>query len=331
MKLKTPSFWYRSDLNFQAALLLPLSWVYRLGRAAHVAYTKPRSAPCPIICVGNINAGGSGKTPTCLALMALVKNSHLSKKPAFLLRGYGGNLTGPLLVNSAVHKAQHVGEEALILAASSDVIIARNRYSGAAYTESLGHDLIVMDDGFQNPSLKATLNIVVVNGDMGFGNGQLLPAGPLREPLSAGLSRADAVVVIGADRHGIQDKLPADLPVFQAQIKTAAEDLPDAKAAYFAFAGLGYPDKFFNYLRDDLKLDIQEVEAFADHHAYTLENLEALHAKAKQAGLKLITTEKDMQHIMRLTGFEKFDITALPIALEFDESADVEAFLRGAL
>lgn len=310
---------------------MPLSWVYRLGRAAHVAFSTPRQAPCPVICVGNINAGGSGKTPTCIALMALIKDTELADNPAFLLRGYGGALTGPLEVKPSVHSAQHVGEEALILAQSADVIVAEHRYGGAVYAQAQGHDVVVMDDGFQNRSLDAAVNIVVVNGDMGFGNGQLIPAGPLREPLSSGLDRADGVIIIGADTHGIQDQLPGELPVFKARIETAAEDLPDAKAAYFAFAGLGYPDKFFNYLRDDLGLNVQACEAFADHHAYDLASLQALRDRAAQSGLTLITTEKDMHQIRRLTEFEEFDITVLPISLEFEKPDVVADFLRGAL
>ncbi len=331
MTLKTPSFWYPhhgQPNSLLSTILRPLSWLYALGRAIHVKVTTPQKAPCPVICIGNLNTGGSGKTPSALAIMALVKTHKLAKNPAFLLRGYGGTLKGPLKVEPTLHNARHVGEEALLLCRAEQTFIAQDRYNGACYAAAQGVDLLIMDDGLQNRSLEADLKLVVINGKMGFGTGLMLPAGPLREPLASGLARADGFIIIGDDQHNVITRLPTDKPYFKAKITTNKKDIPDTTKRYLAFAGLGYPQKFFDYLRDNLKLNVIETIAFQDHHPYNENDLNNLRNKAIKTNANLITTEKDALQINYISSAANLNITALPITLQFDTPADISTLLK---
>lgn len=331
MSFKTPSFWYRradSKAPLMEIFLQPFAWIYGLGIMIHHMFKVPVSMDIPVICVGNINAGGTGKTPSAIALMALIQDQFSDKSPCFLTRGYGGALRGPALVDPAIHTPYLVGEEALLLADQATTYMAARRLDGAGYAASQGADVIVMDDGFQNRSLSAAANIIVVNGAMGFGNGLQIPAGPLRENLRDGLERADAFVILGDDERGISDILPPSKPVFKATIETAEKNCPPKDKRYLAFAGLGYPQKFFDYARNDLGLSIKATESFADHHAYTIDDIAALLDMAQKDGLSLLTTEKDYQHLKTLDLPKGAEIFTLPISLAWDDKDGLVRFLR---
>jgi tetraacyldisaccharide 4'-kinase len=266
--------------------------------------------PCPIgakarvICVGNLTAGGSGKTPVAIALAKLLRVR--GKNVFFLTRGYGGSEHGPVLIEDT-HRAAQVGDEALLLARAASTILARDRAQGAALADRLGADVIVMDDGHQNFSLAKTLSLVVVDGESGFGNGLMIPAGPLREPVAQGLARADAVIVVGQGHPDLQGYAG---PVLQARLVPQDDALRGKRL--FAFAGIGRPEKFQASLKD-AGIDIAGWRSFADHHPYSDAELAALKTHAP-----LVTTTKDF---VRLTPEQRAGIAVLEIEARFaDES-----------
>lgn len=320
MKLKTPEFWYRppdSAAPLREIFLRPFSWLYMLGRALHRLWATEKKAPVPVICIGNLNAGGAGKTPAALAIFDIFRTYNLALNPFFLSRGYGAALKGPIRVNPALHRFGDVGDEALLLAEKGPAVIARNRLYGAHLAAQEGADILIMDDGLQNPYIKKDIRCMVIDGAMGFGNRKTLPAGPLRESLQAGLENADAFIFIGKDRTGALDILPKDKPVFSAMPESAAPAGPPPGNSYIAFSGLGYPQKFFDFLRSHLKLNVIETAAFPDHHPYSDKDLDALRQKAGRCGAELITTEKDA---LRLPDAAGIHVTAVRLVWE-DENA----------
>lgn len=332
MPHNTPSFWYpktdNSRLPLKAHMLRPLSWLYTCGFKVHQGINNAQKANIPVICIGNLSAGGTGKTPTCLSFIDLLRDAGLAKNPYFLMRGYGGAERGPLLVNTDKHTAWDVGDEPLILAQRAPTIISSDRLEGARLAETLGADMAVMDDGLQNPGIHKDLRIIVVNGEMGFGNKHVMPVGPLREPLKTGLEKADAFLVIGEDKTGVRDLLPKDVPVFDASLEAVKNKLPTKNKKYLAFAGLGYPQKFFNFLSNDLGYDIVETLAFADHCPYERRDVLDLRSKAQSLDAELITTEKDY---LRLPKGYKDDISILPVSMQFKQKKTLEKFLKSVL
>lgn len=332
MPHNTPSFWYpnadNSNPPLKAQILRPLSWLYACGFKVHQGISNAQKADIPVICIGNLSAGGTGKTPTCISFVELLRDSGLAKNPYFLMRGYGGAERGPLLVNSEKHTAWDVGDEPLILAQTAPTIISADRLQGAQLAETLGADVVIMDDGLQNPGIHKDLKIIVVNGEMGFGNKLVMPAGPLREPLETGLEKADAFFVIGEDKTGARDLLPEGIPVFNANLEAIKDRLPSKDKKYVAFAGLGYPQKFFDFLTRDLGYEIVETLAFADHCPYERRDVQDLRSKAKSLNAELITTEKDY---LRLPKGYKDDIATLPVSMRFKQQKTLEKFLKAAL
>lgn len=311
--MRTPEFWSEHDYTARlaAALLSPLGWAY----GASVAWKRDHAVPfrprAKTICVGNLTAGGSGKTPIASAIAAALLLRQL--KPVFLSRGYGGRLTGPVFVDPALHSAADTGDEPLLLAATAPAIVARDRKAGAALADAHGTDVIVMDDGHQNFQLAKDMSVVVVDAETGFGNGKILPAGPLRESIAQGLARADAVVLVGDG----DPALPGwSGPVLRARlVPQGAAQFKGARIV--AFAGIGRPKKFFESLRT-LGAELVALERFDDHHAYTAAEIARLKSKARGAEAHLLTTEKDF---VRLMPAEREDIAVLPICAEFDDAA----------
>lgn len=323
MPLKTPKFWYQKTIGVKAALLLPFSWLYGFGRLLHCLVVKPVSLEdVHIICVGNVNVGGSGKTPTSIALMQLIKQHNLARYPAFLLRGYGVKNDAPMRVDLNEHDASDVGEEALLLARYGDVYVSADRKAGAMAARADGVDVILMDDGLQNRSLKPDTSFIVVDGRMRFGNQQIMPAGPLREGLKSALRRVDGCIAIDCD------DLPeiGDAPRFDGHVQTHDGAVPDRSLNYFAFAGIGYPEKFFDYLRV-LGLSVAAQKAFADHHAYSRADLQNILRQANVSNMRLITTEKDYMHIKPLLK-QGEEVAVLPISVIFDQSENLVDWLR---
>ncbi|MBM9403848.1 tetraacyldisaccharide 4'-kinase [Gluconacetobacter azotocaptans] len=284
-----PRFWSQPDGGWIARLLAPASTLYALGTARRVRRPGWR-APVPVLCCGNLTAGGAGKTTLALdlgrRLVARGRTVH------FLTRGYGGRVRGPVRVDPALHTAATVGDEALLLARVAPCIVAADRAAGARAAIAAGADCLVMDDGFQNPGLYQDMPLLVVDGASGFGNGYVLPAGPLREPVAAGAARARAIVLIGDDLTGASAALPERLPVLRARLDMDdAGWLLDGRSAV-AFAGIGRPDKFFDGLRRQ-GVPLAACLPFPDHHPYRDHDLRRLRDAARGHDAILLTTPKD--------------------------------------
>jgi tetraacyldisaccharide 4'-kinase len=296
---------------------------------------RGRPAGIPVICIGNFTVGGAGKTPTALAVGRILMNA--GKRVVFLSRGYGGSLTGPVRVDAVRHTAAEVGDEPLLLARLTSTIVAADRIAGAEMARALGASIIVMDDGFQNPSLTKDLSIIVVDGGRGIGNGRVIPAGPLRAPLRRQVQHAQALIVLGkpseycapavaaAQEHGI--------PVLPGGLEAEADAVSAlAGQRVLAFAGIGSPAKFFATLAE-AGIPAPVKQSFPDHHRYTPAEAEALVTRAARENLQLITTEKDLIRIARDPELAALaNVTcALPVTVELeDENALRELLLAKA-
>jgi tetraacyldisaccharide 4'-kinase len=323
--MRAPDFWWHKPPSLLARLLAPFGAFYGRRTLARMAQTG-MSASIPVVCVGNLIAGGAGKTPAAIEIARLLVSAK--RKPVFLTRGYGGRLKGPVQVDLKKHTARDVGDEPLLLARSGPCIVARDRVAGAGLAARLG-DVIVMDDGFQNPSLKKDMALLVIDGEQGVGNGLCIPAGPLRAPVEEQLKHADAVVVVGEGKAAgflARRKKP---PVLAARL------VPDAKVAgvlkgkrVLAYAGIGRPQKFAGTLKA-LGADVVRLVAFPDHHVFNAMDAEALLAEAKRDNLTLVTTEKDMA---RLSDPDLKALAqkshALPVRLVFDDPKLFTAALK---
>lgn len=314
--MRTPEFWYAPP-GPAARLLAPAAALYQTGAAIRRALTRPAPLAVPSLCVGNLVAGGAGKTPTVIALASLLQDAGFA--PHILSRGWGGRQVGPLRVDPAMHSARDVGDEPLLLSAVAPTWIARDRHAGARAAAAAGARLLLLDDGLQNPALAPEFRLLVVDGASGFGNGRVLPAGPLRENISAGLSRADAVMIVGRDLAGIAAQIFVPLLMARLEPTPAAEHLKGERV--LAFAGIGRPEKFFETLRD-LGCVLVETVSFADHHRYRPEEIMALVERAVAAKAKPVTTEKDL---VRMPPEARPMVEAVPVALAF---ADEAALLR---
>lgn len=334
MGLKTPNFWYQTKTigaRSKALALTPLSWLYNAGYFLHHKWAPPPyKAAAPVICVGNPVAGGSGKTPTALALMSLIKKKGLYKEPVFLSRGYKGSEKGPLLVDHEKHTAGMVGDEPLLLSLTAKTVIAKNRREGAAFAvKAAGADLVIMDDGLQNPHIFKDLRCTVIDGRYGFGNGKTLPAGPLREKQDKSLAESDAVILIGRDEHGLKDGPLKDKTVFEASITVPDDWIYDHETPYIAFTGIGQPEKFHSTLWEK-GLNVVGWHTYPDHHHFTKKDLQRLARLAHDKKARLITTEKDD---MRLPPSFKKEVTLdiMPVILEFKEEEALLDFLKNKL
>jgi tetraacyldisaccharide 4'-kinase len=331
MAMREPSFWWRKP-GLAAALLAPLGALYGAVAARRMAQ-RGRHARVPVICIGNLTLGGSGKTPVAIALARVLQAA--GERPAFLTRGYGGRLAGPVLV-SAAHTAGEVGDEPLLLARIAPTIVARDRVAGASAVPA-EITVIVMDDGFQNPSLAKDIVAVVLDGARGVGNGKVFPAGPLRAPLAAQFADSPSLVVVGEAGASARDVLAAAGQRAPLVIKGRLVPDPTAVAALagratFAFAGIGDPDKFYATLRA-AGIAVTEQQSFADHHVFTAAEAAALIARADARGLTLVTTEKDHA---RMTGYPALAAlaarsTTLPVMLAIDGADNLGTLVAGLL
>lgn len=322
--MKTPSFWYSTqNKSLCATLLSPLAALYAKGDAINRDRSKPQRVASPVICLGNLVAGGSGKTPTAIALMKLIKDKNFFLSPAFVTRGYGGKITGPERVDDT-HNQIFWGDEAILLARHATTYVAVNRFEGADAAVFNGADAVLLDDGLQNYDLQKDVSFAVIDGKMGFGNERVIPAGPLRQPLDNGLARADAFILIGDDERGILSKIPADKPVFRATLRVQEPlDLPHG--AYVAFCGIGFPDKFRTTI-DQQKIDCVGFHAYADHHPFTIDDMTKLVEEALEKKARLLTTEKDF---VRLPDFTmKHLIDVLPVEIVFEKPDALLDFIR---
>ncbi|MDA1089440.1 MAG: tetraacyldisaccharide 4'-kinase [Proteobacteria bacterium] len=321
--MRAPDFWKKDDRTL-SRMLMPLAWCYGLGGRLRRFLAHPVKAGVPVLCVGNFVAGGAGKTPVALSLGKYLIGR--GRKVHYLSRGYGGRVAGPFKVDPDVHNAAEVGDESLLLAAVAPTWISRDRAAGV-HAAAGGADLIIMDDGFQNPTVEKDLSLLVVDGRYGFGNGRVIPAGPLRETIALAIERADALIVIGPDKAHVMSH-PAlwktRLPVLKASVKPGPEAKELTAATVVAFAGIGNPEKFFKTLQD-VGCKVKATHAYADHHPYTEKEIERLKEEAETGGAKLVTTEKDA---MRLSDEALAGILVLPISLEWADEKSLDDLLQ---
>ncbi len=327
MVSKTPKFWYNTTTSGHiiSALLSPVSCLYQVGHKLNLSSKQSYRPPIPVICIGNATAGGSGKTPTAIAVAELIKNHNISQTPYFLTRGYGGNETGPKVIT--VHDGStEVGDEPLLLKNHAKTIVSKDRMAGAKKAHDLGATCIIMDDGLQNPSIVKSISLLVVNGKSGFGNKRTIPSGPLREPINTAFNRCDAVILIGNDEYGVEQLCPKTIPVIKASITSNTLNL-DATRPYTAFAGLAQPEKFKDTLKE-ISLEVKDFHAYPDHYQYTKSDIEKLIDNAKNKKTTLITTEKD--HV-RIPEEYKKNIMTLPISLSWEDESEIVSLLKNTL
>lgn len=307
--MQEPYHW--SHRTAYAWILLPISWVYYALVSLRLSLIKPTKLSVPVICIGNNTVGGAGKTPTAIAVANWLKEKGYN--PAFISRGYKGQYIGTMVVDADKHSAAEVGDEPLLLARHAICVVAKRRMNAASKAIELGANVIIMDDGLQNPSLLKDMTILVVDGTYGFGNGFVMPAGPCREPVTKSMQKADVILLMGEQKN---DRLASYLrnrkPIFNARMK-ASDDLTDKRL--HPFAGIAHPDKFFGTVVEQ-GAQVIRTSRFDDHHAFTQRDLDRLMREAAEDNAELITTEKDA---VRLPESFRSSVRILPVSLQCDQ------------
>lgn len=321
--IRTPIFWQKKGII--SLLLLPVSWLYYLGTRLHQARAKPIIAAIPVIAIGNIVAGGAGKTPTTALVANLLQATGLT--PHILSRGYGAIIHSVTQVDIAKHQARDVGDEPLLLARTAPCWVHPIRAESVQAAAEHGANIAIMDDGLQHYSLAPTIRLMVVDGAYGFGNGRLLPAGPLRTPLSKAFRDIDAVILIGHDHARIRTQVPGHIPIFSANIEAHIPANLQAGAPVVAFSGIAHPQKFFNTLAQ-AGGNIVARHSFADHHFFTEKELQKLLRDAQTRHAQLITTEKDW---VRLPKPMQQHCLNLPINLSLADETGFQQWLSNKI
>jgi tetraacyldisaccharide 4'-kinase len=330
VKLATPRWWYDRDRrsgHVAKALLTPVSWIWAAATARRIARGQPVDPGAKVICVGNLTLGGTGKTPVVREILTRLNAKGVAAHG--LSRGHGGRLTGPLRVDPAIHTAADVGDEPLMLAGGLPFWIARDRAAGAMAAAHAGAEVVVLDDGHQNPTLAKTVSLAVVDGETRqgewpFGDGAVFPAGPMREPLAVGLARADAVVLLlPADLAEPDPELLAQLggkPVLVARLEPLN---PPPPGPQIGFAGVGKPWKVERALVA-AGCDLVDFIPLPDHTAFDDATLKMIAARADAAGAGLVTTEKDW---VRLPPDWRARVVAWPVRARFEDETALDAVL----
>jgi len=312
LDMTVPDFWQKGRGGWKACALMPAAALYAAGAGLRSWISKPVRVGAPVLCVGNVTAGGTGKTPVVIALARTAR--AMGVHAAVVSRGYGGGLAGPVKVDAAQHRASDVGDEPLLIAAHAETWVAKDRVAGARAAVEGGADIIILDDGFQNPTLHKDVSIVVVDGRFGFGNGRRFPAGPLRETLPSAMGRADLVLLMGRDDAGVADYIGGDVRVEHAALRPEAPDSLAPGTKCVAFAGIGLPMKFFATLRS-IGVDVLAEHPFPDHFMYGQGDLDELLSEAESLKATLVTTAKDY---VRLPVEAARKITVLEVGVDFE-------------
>ncbi len=291
--LKAPRFWYKKNDTYLSNTLYPLSLLFRLGTRLRNIISSQRISELPIICIGNIVVGGAGKTPVALKLGSLLKQNGY--KPHFVSKGYGGIETNNTLIKEW-HSAQSVGDESLLLSEIAPTWIGKDRNKSFKLAKENGADCIIMDDGFQNPTIQKDFSIIVINGEQGFGNKRVIPSGPLRESISRGISRANLIIVIGEIADDIKRKISNSVPLIHAKFQISKDNKIYKNQKVTAFAGIAYPDKFYNSL-DEQGAILEKKISYPDHHIFDENDMLNLAETANITKSILVTTKKDYVRI----------------------------------
>lgn len=318
--MRTPLFW--KDKTLLSTVLLPVSALYCIGAGICRSGVSPKKLPVRVICVGNLVVGGAGKTPVALALGAMLKAQ--GKNVHFLSRGYKGSHSGVTQVDIEKHSAAEVGDEPLLLAEVLPTWVAGDRVAGAEAAVKAGAEIIIMDDGFQNPSLHKDISLLVIHGHYGFGNERIMPAGPLREPITKAMQRASAVVMIGEDEHGVMRYIPEGMKVLKAEIHpmSSAEALKNKHVV--AFCGIANPRKFYRTLHR-VGAIVRKHVSYPDHYNFKSRDMEFLRERARELDAILVTTEKDF---VRLPEDMRAEVSVLPVEAVFADATAVLGVLN---
>ncbi|MEM9043197.1 MAG: tetraacyldisaccharide 4'-kinase [Pseudomonadota bacterium] len=324
--MRAPAFWFLSP-GILVWFLAPLSWIWRFGTTLRRIKASPKPNPVPVICIGNLTVGGAGKTPTVAAIA--MRLSRQGRKVAVVSRGYGGKIEGPHQVGAASDLASDVGDEPLLLAQMTTVWVARDRSQGVRSAAAAGAEVVLLDDGYQNPNVVKDASVLVVDAEQGFGNGHVLPAGPLREPVEGGIDRADHVILIGNpdQRSRAVTQWPLLRNAHSARLMPLQTGIDLSGQSVVAFAGIGRPQKFFDTL-NEMGAQIVQAHAFADHHVYSDWVIARMLREAQAAGAMLVTTEKDA---IKLPEHLRRDILALPVRLDLDDWSSLDRFIDDLL
>ena len=326
-----PNFWLKLTLKTAIAvfLLYPFSILWISLNKLRMIYTTPTLSKIPVICVGNLTIGGNGKTPTSIKVQSLLRDEGY--KPHILSKGYKGKLKGPHLVNSEKDSFIDVGDEALMMSFYGPTWIARDRRAGIKSIIAAGADVIILDDGFQNNSIKKDFSILVIETTVGFGNGYLIPAGPLREHIASGMNRADAIVTIGDDKAQaefmLNNSFMKEIRTIKGKLIPKKKYINLKKKKVVAFAGIAHPKKFKITL-NELGANIIKFKEFTNHKFFKLKYLEDLITCAKKHNALLITTEKDF---MRIPKKLRHNFQILKVELEFHNQKVLMDKLRSVI
>ena len=320
--MKAPDFWEKN--NILSYLLYPISKIYGAFIDYYNRLIQPWKPTVPVICIGNVVVGGAGKTPIAIDIGGRLKD--LGFAVHFLTRGYGGRLKGPTQVELNCHSSYEVGDEPLLLARIAPTWVARNRVSGAKAAIKAGAEVLVMDDGFQNLYIEKDLSFLVIDGEYKFGNGRLIPSGPMREPLCRALSRTDVAVIMGGKKTGELEN-SINKPVLRSQVVPGSEISQFLNCRIAAFSGIGRPKKFFEMLKS-YGLKLVFTREFPDHHQYTKKEIKKLKQKAIDSNAVLVSTEKD---VIRLPKSYQEGILPIKIMVDWEDKLKVENLLKTTL